>query len=161
MKRWFTYFCFPCWSNRQWSRQSSERYDVYQNQIHHHKICNPNPILIRAIPEIILGGGPTFFQTPPPPGHTWESEPPRPPGHVNALINPPRCGSNTPWPPRDKLPPTPPPLGHIVNKTHSAYRTKKVPVVPPPPRVMSGTALIHPWQIMWQIKCIMNNTFRH
>ena len=41
-----------------------------------------NPFLIfaattvRAVPEIILGGvGHFFFQTPPPPGHTWSQSP--------------------------------------------------------------------------------------
>ena len=34
----------------------------------------------------------------------------------------------------------PPPLGHIVNKTSSPHRTKKC-LRPPPPRIISGTAL--------------------
>ena len=33
---------------------------------------------IRAVPEIILGGALFFFQTPPPPGHTWSQSPPTP-----------------------------------------------------------------------------------
>ena len=39
-----------------------------------------NPVQnIRAVPEIILGGGPhIFFQAPPPPGHTWGQSPPNP-----------------------------------------------------------------------------------
>ena len=53
-----------------------------------------NLIMLRTVPEIILRGA-HFFQTPPPPGETW-SQPPRPPGHVSALINPPHYGSNTP-----------------------------------------------------------------
>ena len=43
---------------------------------------------LRAVPEIILGGGPHFFSDPSTPRTHMESEPPRPPGHVSALINP-------------------------------------------------------------------------
>ena len=45
--------------------------------------------------------------------------------------------------PQDKLPPHPPPLGHIVNKTPSTHRTKKVFAAPPPLplRIISATAL--------------------
>ena len=35
--------------------------------------------------------------------------------------------------PQDKLPPYPPPLGHIVNKTPSTHRTKKCLRPPPLP----------------------------
>ena len=36
-------------------------------------------LCIRAVPEIILREGPHFFfQTPPPPGHTWSQSPPTP-----------------------------------------------------------------------------------
>ena len=38
-----------------------------------HRTCS----FIRAVPEIILGGC-IFFQTPPPPGHTWSQSPPTP-----------------------------------------------------------------------------------
>ena len=34
--------------------------------------------VLRAVPEIILGGATFFFQTPPPPGHTWSQSPPDP-----------------------------------------------------------------------------------
>ena len=44
-----------------------------------------------------------------------------------------------PWPPQDKFPPHPPPLGHV-NKTPSPHRTKKC-LWPTPPRIISGTAL--------------------
>ena len=40
--------------------------------------------------------------------------------------------------PQDKLPPHPPPFGHIVNKTPSTHRTRKCLR---PPRIISGTAL--------------------
>ena len=44
-------------------------------------------------------GGPHFFSDPSTPRTHMESESPRPPGHVSALINLPHYGSNTPWPP--------------------------------------------------------------
>ena len=66
-----------------------------------------------------LSGGHIFFQTPPPPGQTWESEPP--PQHVSALINPPHYGSNMPRPP-GQVTPTPHPLDMSTNPPH---RTKK------------------------------------
>ena len=40
--------------------------------------------------------GGIFFLDPSIPRTHVESEPPRPPGHVSALINPPHYGSNTP-----------------------------------------------------------------
>ena len=43
--------------------------------------------------------------------------------------------------PQDKLPPHPPPLGHIVNK-HPPPTGQQV-FAPPPPRIISGTALNH------------------
>ena len=43
--------------------------------------------------------------------------------------------------PQDMLPPHPPPLGHIVNKTPSTHTTKKC--LQPPLRIISGTALSH------------------
>ena len=62
-------------------------------------------LLLRAVPEIIPGGvGWIFFQTPPPPGQTSSQSPPRPPGHVSALINLPHYGSNMPWPPGQVIP---------------------------------------------------------
>ena len=76
-------------------------------------------------------GGHFFFPDPSTPRTHMESEPPRPPGHVSALINLPHYGSNTPWPPGQVTSP-PPPLGHIVNKTPSTHRTK-VFAPPPPP----------------------------
>ena len=72
----------------------------------------------------------TFFSDPSTPRTHMESEPPRPPGHISALINLPHYGSNTPWPPGQV---TSPPLRHIVNKTPSTHRTKKC-LRPPPPQ---------------------------
>ena len=43
--------------------------------------------------------------------------------------------------PEDKLPPHPPPLGHIVNKTPSTHRTKKCLRPTHPLRIISGTTL--------------------
>ena len=80
-------------------------------------------VWFRAVPEIILGE-PHFFLDPSTPRTHMGSEPPRPPGHVSALINPPHYGSNIPWPP-GQVTPHPLPLGHTVNKTPSPYRTKK------------------------------------
>ena len=87
---------------------------------------------IRDVPEIILGGT-FFFQTPPPPGHTWsQSPPPRPPGHVSALINLPHHGSNTPWPPGQVTsPPHPTPRTHCQQNTLHP-QDKKVFAAPPP-----------------------------
>ena len=87
--------------------------------------------LLRAVPETILGGGALFFFRPLHPQDTHGVRAPRPPGHVSALINLPHYGSNT----------HPPLLGHIVNKTPSTHRTKKCLRSPPPPRIISGTAL--------------------
>ena len=64
---------------------------------------------------------------------------PRPSGHVSALINPRPIMDQIRLDPQDKL--TPPPLGHVVNKTPSPPRDKKVPAAHPPPRIISGTAL--------------------
>ena len=50
--------------------------------------------VLRAVPEIILGGG--IFFRPLHPQDTHGVGAPRPPGHVSALINPPYYGSNTP-----------------------------------------------------------------
>ena len=67
-------------------------------------------------------GGAFFFQTPPPPGHTWSQSapPPRPSGHVSASINQPHYGSNTPWLPGQV---TPHPLDMSTNTL--PHRTKK------------------------------------
>ena len=52
---------------------------------------------LKAVPEIILGGwAACFFSDPSTPRTHVESEPPRPLGHVSALINPPHYGSNMP-----------------------------------------------------------------
>ena len=50
---------------------------------------------LRAVPEIILGGG-TFFFRPLHPQATHGVRAPRPPGHASALINLPHYGSNMP-----------------------------------------------------------------
>ena len=92
---------------------------------------------LRAVPEIILGGG-TFFFRPLHPQDTHGVRAPRPPGHVSALINLPHYGSNTPWPPGQVTPP--PPLGHTVNKTPSPHRTKKC-LCPPEDNFWNS-----PWQ---------------
>ena len=68
-----------------------------------------------------------------------ESEPPRPPGHVSALINAAHYMDQICLDPQDKLPLHSPPLGHIVNKTPSPPPDKKL--FAPPPRIISGTAL--------------------
>ena len=81
---------------------------------------------LRAVPEIILGGA-TFFSDPSTPRTNMESEPPWPPGHVSALINPPHYGSNMLWPPGQVIPP---PLGHV-NK-HPPFTGQKSACGPPP-----------------------------
>ena len=62
-------------------------------------------------------GGTFFFQTPPSPGHTWSRSPPRPPGHVSALINLPHYGSNTSGPPGQVTSPPPTPRTHCQQNT--------------------------------------------
>ena len=96
-------------------------------------------VSLRAVPEIILGGH-IFFQTSPPPGHTWSQSPPRPPGHVSALINAPHYGSNMPWPPGQVTPPPPTPRTHCQQNTLPPTGQKSV-CGPPPHRIISGTAL--------------------
>ena len=66
---------------------------------------------LRAVPEIILGGGTFFFRTLHP-QDTHGVRAPRPPGHVRALINLPHYGSNMPWPPGQVTPPPPTPRTH-------------------------------------------------
>ena len=77
---------------------------------------------LRAVPEIILGVGHIFFQTPPPPGHIWSQSPPQPWGHPHPTMD------QICLDPQDKLPP--PPLRYVVNKTPSPSQDKKVPAAP-------------------------------
>ena len=98
---------------------------------------------VRAVPEIILGGATFFFQTPPPPGHTWSQSPPRPPEHVSALINLPHYGSNTPWPPGQVTSPPSTPRTHCQQNTLHPP-DKNVFAAHPPLRIISGTALSPP-----------------
>ena len=107
---------------------------------------------LRAVPEIILGGGTFFFRSlhpqdthgvraPRPAGQFCEPDPPSP-GHaplwIKYALTPP--GQVNPPPPGPDGQRDPPPLGHIVNKTPSPYRTKKC-LRPTPLRIISGTAL--------------------
>ena len=92
---------------------------------------------LRAVPEIILGGH-FFFSDPSIPRTHMESEPPRPPGHVSALINLPHYGSNTPWPPGQVTSPPPTPQTHCQQNT---LHPQDINVFVPPPRIISGTAL--------------------
>ena len=85
-------------------------------------VCMGGGLLLRAVPEIIPGG--TFFFRPSTPRTHMESEPPRPPGHVSALINLPHYGSNTPWPPGQVTSPPPTPRTHCQQNT-LPHRTKK------------------------------------
>ena len=85
---------------------------------------------IRAVPEIILGGG-TFFFRPLHPQDTHGVRAPRPPGHVSALINLPHYGSNTPWPPGQVTSPPPTPRTHCQQNTLHP-QDKKVFAAPPP-----------------------------
>ena len=106
-----------------------------------HKSCKPSDLhhiwkWIRAVPEIIRGGTFVFRPLHPQDKHGVRA-PPQPRGHASALINPPHYGSNMPGPPGQV---TPPPLGHIVNKTPSTPQDKKVPAGPPPLRIISGTS---------------------
>ena len=82
------------------------------------------------------GGGPHCFSDPSTP-RTHNGVRPRPPGHVSALIKPAPL-----WIRYDLTPTTlsPPPLGHVVNKTYPP-QDKKVPTAHPPLRIISGTAL--------------------
>ena len=104
-----------------------------------HKQCG----LLRAVPEIILGGG-TFFFRPLHPQDTHGVRAPRPPGHVSALINPPHYGANMPWPPGQVTLYPPHPLDTL-STTPPPPQDKQVPV-PPPPRIISGTALTDYWK---------------
>ena len=80
--------------------------------------------------KLSLGGGPHFFSRPLHTQDTHGVRAPQPPGHISALINPPHYGSNIPWPPGQV---TPPPLGHIVNKTPSPPTGQKSACGPPLP----------------------------
>ena len=97
---------------------------------------------IRAVPEIILGGGGgnIFFPDPStPPGHTWSQSLPTP-RTLSVLINPAPLWIKYALTPRTSYRPTPPTFGHIINKTPSPPQDKKVPVAHPP-QIISGTAL--------------------
>ena len=86
----------------------------------------------RAVPEIILGGGVShIFFRPLHPQDTQGVRAPRPPGHINALIKPPHCGSNMPWPPGQVTPPPPTPRTHCQQNTLPPP-DKKVFAAPPP-----------------------------
>ena len=78
------------------------------------------------------------------------SEPPRPPGHASALINPPHYGSNMPWPPGQVTPHSPTPQTHCQQNT-LPHRTKKCLRPTPPLRIISGTALR--WQTKLTLYC--------
>ena len=66
--------------------------------------CQAMCSLLSAVPEIIPGGGATFFFRRLHPQDTHRVRAPRPPGHVCALINPPHYRSNMPWPPGQVTP---------------------------------------------------------
>ena len=73
---------------------------------------------LRAVPEIILGGGRAhFFFRPLHPQDTHGVRAPQPPGHISALINLPHYGSNTPWPPGQVTSPPPTPRTHCQQNT--------------------------------------------
>ena len=93
--------------------------------------------IIRAVPEIILGGGPHFFFRPLHPQDTHGVRAPWPPGHVSVFINPAPLRIKYALTPMTSYPPS---LGHVVNKTPSPHRTKKC--LQPPARIISGTTLI-------------------
>ena len=116
---------------------------------------------IRAVPEIILGGGKFFFwplhpqdthgvRTPWPTGQFCEPDPP-PPGHVSALINPCPTVDQMRLEPQDKLTPPTPWTGLVREVPHPSDTSTKhppppqdktVPVAHPPTcRIISGTAL--------------------
>ena len=84
-------------------------------------------------------GGHIFFR-PLHPQDTHGVRAPRPPGHVSALINLPHYGSNTPWPPGQVTSPPPTPRTHCQQNTLHPQDKK---VFAPPPRIISGTALMH------------------
>ena len=93
---------------------------------------------LRAVPELNYPqGGAQFFSDPsiPRARTNMDSEPPpRPPGHVSALINPPHYGSNMPWPPGQV---TPTPRTHCQQNsinTPPPHRTKKCLRPHPTPR---------------------------
>ena len=75
------------------------------------------------------GVGRIFFQTRPLPGHTWSQSPPP------TLRTSPPTMDQIRFDPQDKL--TPPPLGHVVNKTPPPQDKKCLHA-----RIISGTALI-------------------
>ena len=87
------------------------------------------------------GGPHFFFQTPPPPLHTW-SHSPRSSGHPRPtmgqiLLDPP--GQFNPLP-----------LGHVVNKTPSPSTGRKSACSPPSPGIISGTALMPEMRLLHQ-----------
>ena len=107
--------------------------------------------------------GHIFFQTPPPPGHSWSQSPPPdpqdssvnqtppPPGHIIALINPRPTMDQIHRDPQDNLIPPPPgqdwsersptPQTHCQQNT-LPQQDKKVPAAYPLLRIISGTALM-------------------
>ena len=84
------------------------------------------------------GGGPLFFfSDSSTPKTRMESEPPRPPGHVSAFINPPPLWIKYDLIPRTSNPPPLHPSDTLLTK-RPPHRTKKCLL---PPRIISGTAL--------------------
>ena len=113
---------------------------------------------LRAVPEIILRGGTSFFR----PLHPQDKHgvrAPRPPGHVSVLINPPHYGSNMPWPPRTSYA-HPPPLGHVVNKTPSPHRTKKCLRPPPEDNFWNSPKVFSISTLKWTLYCNRYRTYK-
>ena len=97
--------------------------------------------LLRAVPEIILrGAGPHFFSDPSTPRTHIESEPPRPAGHISALINPASLRIKYALTPRTSYPP-PHPSDTLSTKHPPPTGQKRACGPPTPLRIISGTAL--------------------
>ena len=101
--------------------------------------CRPGLLFLGLFQKLSSGGGgQQFLSDPSTPRTNMESEPPRPPGHVSALITPPHYGSSMPWPP-GQVTPTPHPSDKLSTKHPQPTGQKKC--LRPPPRIISGTAL--------------------
>ena len=80
-------------------------------------------------------GGAHFFQTPPPPGHTWSQSPPT--LKTRVLITPHPTMDQIHLDPQDKLHPS----DTLSTKHPSPPRIGQKSACGPPPRIISGTAL--------------------
>ena len=84
---------------------------------------------LRAVPEIILGGGGAFFfPDHSSPEHIWSQSPPQPSGYVSALINPPTMDQICLDPPGQVTPPHP---SDMLSTKHPPHTEQKSALQPP------------------------------